>query len=367
MTKVGIVSSQTAKFRKSSNSSIFDLACEPCIHILKNNNLSKRDVEAIVFSSCSNEQYSSTIISEMLGLKPRISNRIDNLCNSGTNAIISAFSYIVSGLCDSVLVVGAEKANTMGSKLLWDVTRGSFNSPIHWAAIFANAHMRRYGTTEEQMAMVAVKNYTNAKKNPKALFGKKNITVSDVMKSRKIIDPLKLLDCSYLCDGASALLLMSEERAKKFTDSPIWIKGFGQQTSAASFSRVIDQPSMDAAKLAARDAFNMSKINSLSIDVAEVHDAFTILEILAYEDLGFIEEGEGGNFVNQDRIAINTRGGILGCGHSVGATGIAQTTEIVAQLSQKAGGRQVKGCKTGLVHNLAAAGTSATVIILGVD
>jgi acetyl-CoA C-acetyltransferase len=367
MPKVGIVSSETAKFTKWSDSSIFDLACEPCIHILKNNNnLSKRDVEAVLFSSCSNEQYSSSIISEMLGLKPRISNRIDNLCNSGTNAIISAFSYIVSGLCDSVLVVGAEKANTMGSKLLWDVTRGSFNLPIHWSAIFANAHMRRYGTTEEQMAMVAVKNRTNAKKNPKALF-RKIVTISDVMKSRKIIDPLKLLDCSYLCDGASALLLMSEEKTKKFTDSPVWIKGFGQQTSAASLSQVIDRPSIGAAKLAARDAFNMSNINSLSIDVAEVHDAFTILEILAYEDLGFTEEGKGGNFVNQDKIAINTRGGILGCGHAVGATGIAQTTEIVAQLSQKAWGRQVKGCKTGLIHNLAAAGTSATVIILGVD
>jgi acetyl-CoA C-acetyltransferase len=302
----------------------------------------------------------------LLGIKPKISHRIDNLCNSGANAVVSAYSYIASGLCDSALVVGAEKAISPGNKLVWDITRGQFTLPVHWAAIFAKAHMRKYGTTEEQMGMVSVRNHMNARKNPTALF-KEVITLRDVMQSRKIVDPIKLLDCSSPCDGSSAVLLLSENKAKELTDNPVWIKGIGQQTTSASFSKTTyDLSTIGAARVAARNAFNMSKISPRNIDVAELHDAFTILEILAYEDLYFVEKGNGGKFVNQKEIAINPRGGILGCGHPVGTTGVAQIAEITAQLSGNAGRRQVKGCRTGLTHNLAAAGTSATVIIMGV-
>lgn len=366
MRKVAISSYGTTEFMKNSKSSIFELACKSCIDVLKNTKLPKTEIDGVLFSTCSIEQYSSSILCELLGIKPKISHRIDNLCNSGANAVVSAFSYISSGLCDSVLVVGAEKGSSPGNKLVWDITRGLFTLPIHWAAIFAKAHMRRYGTTEEQMGMVSVRNRKNAEKNPNALF-KKAVTLREVMQSRKIVDPIKLLDCSCPCDGSSALLLLSEEKAKEVTDNPVWIKGIGQQTSSASFSKMTyDLSTIGTTRVAARDAFNMSKINPRSIDVAELHDAFTILEILAYEDLYFVEKGKGGEFVNQKEIAINPRGGILGCGHPVGTTGVAQTAEIAAQLSENAGTRQVKGSKTGLIHNLAAAGTSATVIILGV-
>jgi acetyl-CoA C-acetyltransferase len=185
------------------------------------------------------------------------------------------------------------------------------------------------------------------------------------MESKKIAYPIKLLDCSAPCDGASAVLLLGEEKAKK-TENPVWINGIGQQTNGASFTNTADLTKLDTARHAADEAYKMAGIKPADVDVAELHDAFTILEILAYEDLGFTEKGKGGRFVSTRDIAINTRGGILGCGHPVGATGVSQAAEIALQLAGRAGRRQVKNCTTGLVHNLAAAGSSATVMVLGV-
>lgn len=362
MRRVAIAASQTARFTKTSEKSIFELACEPCIDIVKTGT----DIDAVLLSTCSTEQYSSTIVSEMLGIRPKISHRIDNLCNSGTNAIASAYSMIVAGLCDSALVIGAEKSDSKGNRLVWDITRGSFNFPVHWAAMFAKAHMGRFGTTEQQMAAVSVKNRRNAAKNPNALF-RKPVSLEEVMSSRRIADPIKLLDCSLACDGASAVLLLSEERAKKL-ESPVWINGIGQQTNSASFAGATENLSaLETASRAARDAYRMAGVRPSDVDVAELHDAFTILEIMAYEDLGFAKKGEGGKYAENNEIAVNPRGGILGCGHPIGATGVSQVAELACQLAGTAGKRQVKGCRTGLVHNLAAAGSSATVMVLGVQ
>lgn len=365
MHKVAVSSWATSTFTKGSKMSLFELACEPSVQLIRESGISAKEIDAVLFSSCATDQYSSVIISEMLGIYPRISYRVDNLCNSGTNAVASAFAIIASGLCNIVLVVGAEKADSPGNKLVWDVSRGSFMFPVHWAAIFAKAHMRKYGTTEEQMAMVSVKNHKNAAKNDHALF-RKEVTLQEVMNSKKIASPIKLLDCSASCEGASAILLVSEEKARSL-DNPVFIKGIGQQTTSASFAKATpDLTTIEAARRAAHTAFEMSHTKLSQIDVAELHDAFTILEILGYEDLGFAKKGEGGKFVNQEQIVINPRGGIIGCGHPVGATGVAQVAEIASQLAGKAGKRQVKNCKTGLVHNLAAAGSSASVIVMGV-
>jgi acetyl-CoA C-acetyltransferase len=365
MHKVAVSAWATSTFTKGSKMSLFELACEPSVQLIRESGISAKEIDAVLFSSCATDQYSSVIISEMLGIYPRISYRVDNLCNSGTNAVASAFAIIASGLCNTVLVVGAEKADSPGNKLVWDVSRGSFMFPVHWAAIFAKAHMRKYGTTEEQMAMVSVKNHKNAAKNDHALF-RKEVTLQEVMNSKKIASPIKLLDCSASCEGASAILLVSEEKARSL-DNPVFIKGIGQQTTSASFAKATpDLTTIEAARRAAHTAFEMSHTKLSQIDVAELHDAFTILEILGYEDLGFAKKGEGGKFVNQEQIVINPRGGIIGCGHPVGATGVAQVAEIASQLAGKAGKRQVKNCKTGLVHNLAAAGSSASVIVMGV-
>ena len=365
MHNVAVSAWATSTFTKGSKMSLFELACEPSVQLIRESGISAKEIDAVLFSSCATDQYSSVIISEMLGIYPRISYRVDNLCNSGTNAVASAFAIIASGLCNTVLVVGAEKADSPGNKLVWDVSRGSFMFPVHWAAIFAKAHMRKYGTTEEQMAMVSVKNHKNAAKNDNALF-RKEVTLQEVMNSKKIASPIKLLDCSASCEGASAILLVSEEKARSL-DNPVFIKGIGQQTTSASFAKATpDLTTIEAARRAAHTAFEMSHTKLSQIDVAELHDAFTILEILGYEDLGFAKKGEGGKFVNQEQIVINPRGGIIGCGHPVGATGVAQVAEIASQLAGKAGKRQVKNCKTGLVHNLAAAGSSASVIVMGV-
>ena len=279
MRRVAITSAATSRFTKASEKPIFELACDPCIDIVRDFG---KDIDAVMLSTCATEQYSSTIVSEMLGLKPKVSQRVDNLCNSGTNAIASAYATISAGLCDSALVVGAEKAASEGNRLTWDVTRGAFNFPVHWAAMFAKAHMRRYGTTEEQMAQVSVNNHKKAAKNPDALF-QKPISVRDVMESKKIADPIKLLDCSAPCDGASAVLLLGEEKAKK-TENPVWINGIGQQTNGASFADTADLTKLDTARRAADEAYKMAGIKPADVDVAELHDAFTILEILAYED-----------------------------------------------------------------------------------
>jgi acetyl-CoA C-acetyltransferase len=229
--------------------------------------------------------------------------------------------------------------------------------------------MQKYGTTEQQMATVSVRNHANAQRNPNALFNSTDelITLNDVMQSRRIVYPIKLLECSYACEGSSAVLLLSEDKVKEAQiDNPVWIKGIGQQIIGASFNQAShDLTTINASKIAALQAYKMSNTSPIQIDVAELHDAFTILEIITLEDLGFVHEGMGGKFFDQNAtVVVNPRGGILGCGHPIGTTGVAQLAEIATQLSEKAGQRQVKGCKTALVHNLAAAGTSATVLIL---
>jgi acetyl-CoA C-acetyltransferase len=357
----------TSAFRKEEPESLFDIAFEAGSILLSHQKVRPTEIDAVIFSSCASDQYSASIVAEMLGIKPKIAQRIDNLCNSGTTAIISGYGLIASGLCKSALIVGAESRKSPGRTLGWDVSRGSFALPIYWATMYARNHMRTYGTTEEQMAMVAVKNRVNASKNPNALYCMP-ITVDDVMASKRITNPLKLLDCSSLCTGASAVLLLSEAMSSSRVENPVYVSGIGAQTNSASLSKVMsDMNATGTSRVAAKDAYDMAKKTPKDIDVAELHDAFSIMEIMAYEDLGFVDRGMGGRFVEKEVIATNTRGGILGCGHPLGATGISQVAEITAQLSGNAGIRQVKGCKTGLVHNLSAGGTSATIIILGVD
>ncbi|MBE44206.1 MAG: 3-ketoacyl-CoA thiolase [Thaumarchaeota archaeon] len=368
MQRVAVVSYGLTKFRRS-NDSLYLIAAESMRDLFKNvNGFSQDYVDAVLVSTCDNAQYTASILSEMLGIKPKIAHRIENMCNSGSNALISAYSYIASGLCDIVMVVGVEKADSPSVKLEWDLTRGQFTHPAHWAAMFSKAHMNEYGTTEEQMAMVSVKNHKNAMMNPMAYFHTK-ISINDVLRSKPIVKPVKLYDCSMPCDGAASLLLVSEKRVKEFTDQPVWITGIGQKTTCASFSNVKELTKMDSTILAARDAYTMAKIEPKIIDIVEVHDAFTICEILAYEDLGFVDKGKGGRFaesIDNENINVNTRGGLIGTGHPIGATGVAQAAEVVMQLQNKAGNRQIKNCKNGLVHNMSAAATSATVVTMGV-
>jgi acetyl-CoA C-acetyltransferase len=376
--KVSIVAGITSEFRKGTDNDIPQIALESAVKLLKDTGFPRNLLDAVIVSSCSSDQYLSSIISEMLGVTPKISHRIDNLCNSGTNAIISAFSYISSGLCDSALIIGVEKSNTVGKVLSSDLSRGQFTLPIFWGSIFKKIHMKRYGSTEEQICQIPVNNYLKAKDNKNAFNRHKSVNLEQVLNSRVLVEPLKLLECCSICEGSSSILLIAEEKLAFFKSKviskkrnseliPVLIKGIGQQTNSASFSNTItDIFSQGSARLAAKQAYTMAGISPKDVDSAEIHDAFSILEIIGYEDLGFVNKGEGGKFVYQNQISINLRGGIIGCGHPIGVTGIAQTVEIFEQLTgKKRHNLQFKNYpKIGLVHNLAAAGTSGTVLIL---
>lgn len=378
---MSIVAGVTSEFRKETDNDIPQIALESAVKLLKDTGFPRNLLDAVIVSSCSSDQYLSSIISEMLGVTPKISHRIDNLCNSGTNAIISAFSYISSGLCDSALIIGVEKSNTVGKVLSSDLSRGQFTQPIFWGSIFKKIHMKRFGSTEEQICQIPVNNYLKAKNNKNAFNRHKSVNLEQVLNSRVLVEPLKLLECCSICEGSSSILLIAEEKLAFFKSKviskkrnseliPVLIKGIGQQTNSASFSNTItDIFSQGSARFAARQAYTMARISPKDVDTAEIHDAFSILEIIGYEDLGFVKKGDGGKFVYQNKISINLRGGIIGCGHPIGVTGIAQTVEIFEQLTgKKRHNLQFKNYpKIGLIHNLAAAGTSGTVLILEIN
>lgn len=367
MKKVGIAASGMTEFSKNDSSieSLMLSSIKPIFD--ETNNLSQNDVDVIITSTNANNKYLANIISELSGIAPRIAHSVESLCNSGTNGIVSAYSYIASGLADVALVIGAEKTDSPGLVLDWDPSRGKYKHPIYWSSMFTSAHMRKYGTTMEDIAYVSAKNHRNAMDNPHAYF-KKMFSIDDVMKSKPLTENLRLLDCSMPCNGSASVLLASEEVIRKFTDAPVWISGIGQKSISAGFTKNNDLTSMESTNQSATDAYHMSEKKAENIDVAELHDAFGICEIMELEDLGFAKKGLGSSYVRRmydtDDRKINPRGGLIGSGHPLGATGVAQTIEVFQQLRGTAKKRQINGAKTGLVHNMSAAATSSTVLIL---
>jgi len=228
--------------------------------------------------------------------------------------------------------------------------------------------MHKYGTTEEQMALVAVKNHHNGALNPKAHM-QKEVTLEKAMSSRAIAWPLKLYDCSLITDGASCLILTRPDLAKNFTDTPVHIIGSGQASDAISLYEREELTTLKAGRLAGREAYKMAGVKPKDLDIAEVHDCFTIAEIIAYEDLGLCNLGKGGSLVEQGattldgEIPVNTSGGLKSKGHPVGATGTAQAYEMYLQLTEQAERRQVSGAEIGLTHNVGGSGATAVVHI----
>ncbi|MDE1726761.1 MAG: thiolase family protein [Thaumarchaeota archaeon] len=333
----------------------------------KTENLEQKDIDVVLISTNANDKYLANIVSELCGISPKIAHSIESLCNSGTNCIVSAYSYILSGLAKTALVIGAEKTNSPGLVLEWDKSRGQYKHPIYWSSMFTSAHMRKFGTTSEDLAYVSAKNHRNALDNPYAYFDRE-YSLQEITESKNLTENVRLLDCSMSCDGSAAVLLTSSDIATKFTDRPVWITGIGQKSTSAGFTKNDDLTSMKSTAYSASDAYQMSGRKPTDVDVAELHDAFSICEIIELEDLGFVSKGQGSSYVHQlydshDR-RINPRGGLIGAGHPLGATGIAQTVEICQQLQGNAKKRQVDGAKVGLVHNMSAAATSSTVMIL---
>ena len=310
-----------------------------------------------------------------IGLSGIACTRIENACPSGSDAFRVGAMAVASGVHDVVLVIGVEKMRDKSTEegLLSRAasghpifTRGE-TAPVLFAP-FATRHMHDFGTTREMLASVAVKNHHNGGLDPYAHF-QNEITIEDVLASVPVCHPLHLLDCCPQTDGAAAVLLVNAERAEQFTDKPVYVAGFGVATDHPYLHEKTSFNSLKATQMAAERAYAMAGIEPSQVDMAEVHDCFTITEILDIEDLGFVDKGKGG-VASLDgetsltgRIPVNTSGGLLAKGHPIGATGVAQLTECWWQLRGEAEARQVE-MRNGfaLQHNVGGRGSGVSVV-----
>jgi acetyl-CoA C-acetyltransferase len=304
--------------------------------------------------------------------------RVEAACASGALAVHLAVLSVASGLYDLVIAAGVEKMTDVESDVADDLLASSVDRK--WEAMYgatlpslfaqmARSHMQRYHTTAEQMAQVAVKNHANAVHNPCAQY-QNVITRENVLSSPLVADPLHMLDCSSIADGAAAVVLCAAEKAREYTDSPVYVKASAQAGDTIALHDRRDITTMDATVSAVKKAYQMASVEPSQIDLAEVHDSYTIAEIIAIEDLGFCNKGEGGVFTEEGeteiggRIPVNPSGGLKACGHPLGATGVRQVVEITQQLRGEAGKRQVPDAELGLTHNIGGTGATALVHIL---
>jgi acetyl-CoA C-acetyltransferase len=339
----------------------------------------KKDIQALFVGhmgeSYEHQGHTGATIADWAGLLNIPATRVEAACASSGAALRAGIYAVLSGLCDIVMVGGVEKMTHRITPEVTEFLAMASDFPFEqWHgitfpglfALMATAHMHRYGTTEAQLAAVAVKNHYHGSLNPKAHM-QKEVTLETALSSRIIAWPLKLYDCSLITDGASCLILTKPELAKKYGETPVHIIGSGQASDTIGMYEREEFTSLRAAKLAAKKAYEMADVKPESVNVAEVHDCFTIAEIIAYEDLGFCKPGEGGKLVESGettlggRIPVNTSGGLKAKGHPVGATGTAQAYEIYLQLTDQAEKRQVKMAEIGLTHNLGGSGATAAI------
>lgn len=382
MPKVAIVGVGHSKFGKRSDASLRELAFEAYSDALDDAETESSIIDGSVVCSATHydkQRSPAGVVVEYLGLNPKPTFNVEAACASSAVGLRTAWSLISSGLHDVMLVVGVQKMTELASReiqelmgkagdVMWESPFGT-TMPAYYA-MYATAHMARYGTTEEDMAAVTVKNRKYGTKNPKAMY-QKPVSVEEVLKSRPVSSPLKLFDCCANADGASCLVIANSQKAKKITDRPVWIAGLGLASSPMSLSgRQGPMTSFEVTKNAAKSAYEMAGIRPSDVNVAEVHDSFSITEILNYEDLGFARPGKGPKLLQKGetdlggRIPVNIDGGLISKGHPVGATGASQITSIVQQLRKEAGDVQVDGAKVGLAQNIGGIGMYAAVSIL---
>ena len=325
------------------------------------------------------QEHLASLLADYLGTASIPSARVESACASGGLAVRMGFMDVASGMSDIVLVGGVEKMTDVGgdgatfalstaADQEYEVYHGITVPGLY--ALMARSHMDRYGTTREQLARVAVKNHENGSKNPLAQFPQK-VTVDQVLNSIMVADPLTILDCSPITDGAACAILCPAEMAKKISkEPPVKIIGAGNATDTIALHSRSDFTTLGATVKAAETAYKMAGLKPEDIDLAEVHDCFTIAEIIVSEDLGFFKKGEGGKAAESGATAIggekpiNTSGGLKSKGHPVGATGVGQVVEIVHQLRGEAEDRQVKDAKIGLTQNMGGSGGSAVIHIM---
>jgi len=324
----------------------------------------------------------SSMIADSVGLSGIPAVRIENACASSGFALRAAVLAIASGKCDVAVTGGVEKMNDIPRERLrywlgvsgdteWERLAGMTFAGVY--ALMAVRHMHQYGTKREHLAMVAVKNHKNGADNPKAQL-QRAITLDQALNSPMVAYPLTLFDCCPMSDGASSVIMCKAEIAKRYTDTPVYMLGHGAGTDTLAAFQRKDYTTLTATVKAAEQAYKMARVEPKDIDVAEVHDCFTIAEIMAYEDLGFCRKSEGGKLIEEGetqiggRIPINPSGGLKAKGHPIGATGTGQVYEIVKQLRGQAvrPSRQVSVAEVGLTHNVGGSGGTAVVHILSV-
>jgi acetyl-CoA C-acetyltransferase len=378
--KVCVLGAGSTKYGKL-NESIIEIALNASKDAIESAGITPNDIQAgyisNVFGVADKQVHMAPVIMSNLGISHVPGLTIESACGSGSVMLREAYANIAAGFYDCVLALGVEKITHTGttqSTTLFSYCSDFFYEGGNGAtfpglfASIARAYMTTHKANEEDLAYVAVKNHENGILNPKAHVRKK-ITVDDVMKSPVVASPLKLYDCCPFSDGASAVILCNEEFAKKSRKPYVEVIGSGRGASPAAVQAREDITTIPSTISAAKQAYKMAGITPKDIDFAEVHDCFTIAEIIDIEDLGFFPKGtaahavtEGATKINGE-IPINPSGGLKSKGHPIGATGVGQVVEVFEQFTGKAGERTVKNAQTALTHNFGATGASAAVHI----
>ena len=381
MNKVFLIGAAGTKYGKS-NLTARDLSMLASKHAIESSGIKSHDIQAAfvanAFGMAEKQGHLGPLLMSSLGIPHVPSSTIEAACCSGGSAFREAYVNVASGFYDVMLVTGTEKVSHLdtltattyfayGGDYLFEGNSGA-SFPGLYAAM-ARAHMHEHGTTEEELAAVAVKNHNNGIFNEKAHLQKK-ITVDDVLKSPVVADPLKFFDSCPFSDGAAAAIIASEEfMNKNGLEKKVSIKGSGRSGGSGSLHTRDNISSLESTIKASREAFGQAGINVKEIDFSEVHDCFTIAEIIAMEDLGIFEKGQASKAVVEGRTAINGEipinpsGGLKSKGHPVGATGVGQIVEVFDQLTGNSGKRQVNDARIGLTHNVGATGGSCAVHI----
>ena len=368
MRAVAIAGIGGIRFGKYADRSLRVLGEEACIKAIRDAGMKPRDIQVAYVGNLAQWEWGQGLlighsVLREIGITKIPITRVENGCATGSNAFHEAWYRVATGACDIALAFGVEQMTVASSEKILNVFTGRQhaerdgdmgNSAPGLFALMARRHMEEFGTTREQMAMVAVKNRQYGSLNPEAQLTQA-LTVEEVLKDRMICDPLTLPQCCPRGDGAAAVVLVAGKIARKYSAIPVSVAASVQVSGTYPDDR--SYTFFDTDVRAAAAAYKMAGLGPEDIDLAEVHDCFSVAEIIHYEDLGFCRKGEGGRFIEEGhsgiggKTPVNTSGGLLSKGHVIGATGISQIIELVRQLRGQAGGRQVEGARVALQHN----------------
>ena len=384
MRPVAVIGAGKTPFGAFPDRDLRGLAVEAGGKALRNANVQPGQVQSFYLGNFSGpafvgQNHLAPYVSTALGIRDVPATRIEAACASSGSAFYHAWTEVAAGVHDVVMVVGVEKMTSQSTARTSEILAeagdcsGEMRAGNTFASLFAmiaRRHMHDFGTKKEHLASIAVKNHANGALNPDAHM-RKNVTLEQAMNGKPIADPLNIYDCSLISDGAAAVILAPLERAREFTDKPVRVLGIAQASDYVALDEKQDITTFPAVRKAGEQAYRMAGIGPNDVEFAELHDCFTIAEIIASEDLGFCKRGEGGPYAFEGCTLrtgprpINTTGGLKAKGHPVGATGVSQIYDLVKQIRGEAGDLQIPRRNVGLAENLGGSGGTCVVTILG--